>query len=382
MIKVLLLDTNISSSPIYKFLLKEKFDVYVVGNNPNDYLAKVCRNYFNLDYTKVELLLDYVKKNEFKYIIPGCNDASYNALSKLSKFYTVYGVDDYVTTNLLSNKLYFKEIAIDLNINVPKLYKYDEKFCNEKIIIKPVDSYSGKGVNIMKFPFDSKELNYFINDAKNNSKTNEYIIEDFIDGQLYSHSAFIKDKNIFIDFIVEEYCINYQFAVDSSFLKNDFNTYLLNILRSWIKKLIDKLKLVDGLIHTQFILKDNNIWILEITRRCPGDLYSRLIELSSGFKYSNLYCSYFIESFFSIKNYTPTNNLILRETISTSSKMFFTSIQFNEILKIIEFFPILNSGSDLKTSPFTKIGIYFIEFENISVLNKMLIQENEIYIIN
>jgi phosphoribosylamine-glycine ligase len=370
MVKVLLLDTNISSYPIYKFLIYKKFEVYVVGNNPNDYLSKVSDNYYNLDYTKNIILLEFVRKHNFKYVIPGCNDASYLALSKLSESYKVYGVDHFDNTNLLLNKLKFKKIANDLNINVPKNYNYGEKYLNEKIIIKPVDSYSGKGVNVINTSLARREINHFIDIAKNNSNSNDYIIEDFIDGQLYSHSAFIKDKKIYIDFIVEEYCNTYKYAVDSSFLKNNFNKKYLNNLRFWIEKLIKELNLVDGLIHTQFIIQNKNIWIIEITRRCPGDLYSRLIELTNGFKYSNLYCSFFIDSFFLETNMFPVNKFILRKTISTSSKMFFTNIYFNKPLKINEFYPILNSGSELKNSSFNKVGLIFLEYNNCKELNR------------
>ena len=49
--KVAIIDTNFSSSPIYEYLVKLHFDVFVIGNNPNDYLAKISPNYVNIDYS-------------------------------------------------------------------------------------------------------------------------------------------------------------------------------------------------------------------------------------------------------------------------------------------------------------------------------------------
>ena len=36
--KILLLDTNFSSGPIYNYLVESGNEVYVIGNNPNDFL--------------------------------------------------------------------------------------------------------------------------------------------------------------------------------------------------------------------------------------------------------------------------------------------------------------------------------------------------------
>ena len=46
---------------------------------------------------------------------------------------------------------------------------------------------------------------------------------------------------------------------------------------------------MDGLIHTQFISDNNTFSLIEVTRRCPGDLYSKLIQMSTGINYSELY---------------------------------------------------------------------------------------------
>ena len=51
--KILLLDTNFSSGPIYDYLIESGNEVYVIGNNPNDFLAKFAKNYIQSDYTKI-----------------------------------------------------------------------------------------------------------------------------------------------------------------------------------------------------------------------------------------------------------------------------------------------------------------------------------------
>jgi hypothetical protein len=47
--RVLLLDTNVSSYPIYESLIEDGYEVFVAGSNQNDCLALVCENYIQFD---------------------------------------------------------------------------------------------------------------------------------------------------------------------------------------------------------------------------------------------------------------------------------------------------------------------------------------------
>ena len=60
MTRVLLVDTNFSSIPIYQSLIEGGHEVYVAGKNPNDALAKISKNYAEIDYSNTDfgLLMD------------------------------------------------------------------------------------------------------------------------------------------------------------------------------------------------------------------------------------------------------------------------------------------------------------------------------------
>ena len=49
--------------------------------------------------------------------------------------------------------------------------------------------------------------------------------------------------------------------------------------------------------HIQFILKDTKIFLIEMMLRCPGDLYGRLVELSTNFDYFGNYIKAYIDSY-------------------------------------------------------------------------------------
>jgi hypothetical protein len=56
MAKALLVDTNFSSVPIYNFLEKSGYEVFVCGNNPNDCIAKFSPNFHCIDYSDHQAL--------------------------------------------------------------------------------------------------------------------------------------------------------------------------------------------------------------------------------------------------------------------------------------------------------------------------------------
>jgi glutathione synthase/RimK-type ligase-like ATP-grasp enzyme len=71
----------------------------------------------------------------------------------------------------------------------------DAHYLKFPLLIKPVNSFSGKGIVKVE---NKKELKKHAHLIKNGA-----IVEEFVKGELYSHSAFIKDGNIVVDFFCE-----------------------------------------------------------------------------------------------------------------------------------------------------------------------------------
>ena len=91
---VLLLDTNISSAPIYNSLIELKYNVYVIGDKPDDYLAKYSENYFNINYANISLVKSFIKNKKIDLIVPGCNDFSYKICSELNQNNKYFGIEN------------------------------------------------------------------------------------------------------------------------------------------------------------------------------------------------------------------------------------------------------------------------------------------------
>lgn len=358
--RVLLIDTNLSSAPIYDYLISNGYEVYVVGGNPSDYLAKKAKNYKNVDYSQIHLIRELIADLHINFIVPGCNDLSYLISAQLNESIGFFGIESLRNTQIINNKEEFREFANEIGLPVPKTFTRESVGNDWPLIVKPVDAFSGRGVTVVH-ESERNNLDEYINHAKSFSKLEKYIIEEYVEGQLYSHSAFIVQGKITTDFIVEEHGTANPFVVDTSKVDYKFSQEMLIQIRHSIEAMAAKLALVDGLIHTQFIKKGHEYWLIEVTRRCPGDLYSQLIEFSTSFNYVESYVLPFINRISPSTNYQNKKSLVIRHTISQPVDGFFGSIQFNRAVIIEKLFPISLAGDYVKASPFGRIGILFIK---------------------
>ncbi len=356
--KVLLVDTNFSSAPIYNYLIKSGFEVFVIGGNPKDFLAKSVRNYINMDYSDVKQTEELIAKLNIDYIVPGCNDRSYQVCAELNSKGSYHGLDTPETTDIINKKDKFRRFAKQIGLPVPALISGEHSDEMRPLIVKPIDAYSGHGMTVLKRP-EKRALQSAINRAKEFSRLKTCIIEEYVEGQLYSHSAFITSGRIVADFIVEENSTANPFVVDTSRVIYDFPSEMLNRIRKSITLLSKELKMVDGLVHTQFIKNGESFWLIEVTRRCPGDLYSQLIELSTGFSYAETYARSFVKQNFTFEKVTMKQAWIMRHTISQPVEGVLGSIQFHFPILIEKMVPISLAGDMIKASPFSRIALLF-----------------------
>ena len=385
---ILLVDTNFSSMPIYESLVAGGHNVFVIGGNRSDFLAIGLKNYIHADYSNKEILAAVVDQYSIDCIVPGCNDASYAACTGIPHVQNAANIDSAYVAQKILNKELFRNFAQANNLSIP--HKHDIAQVHSSpprrpIIVKPTDSFSGKGITKLDSPA-AEELESAIQLAVQNSKSRNCLVEDYIEGQLYSHSAFIDAESIVRDFWVTEYGFANQYAVDTSYVAHELSDAIKNKIRHEITQLARMLKIKNGLVHTQFIVDHSrNIWLIEITRRCPGDLYSKLIQHSSGFNYAAAYAGYFINPQTDISQ-TPTDDgkIILRHTITDNHTGIFKSIEFSKNITILEYIQIASIGAAIKPSPAGRIGILFMECQDHDELEKVLglISDRKLYKIN
>ena len=369
MSKVLLLDTNFSSTPIYNHLGDRGHEVYVMGNNPDDALAKNVEHYIRQDYSNIDVTRSLIRNIGIEHVVPGCNDQSYRVCAALTAAKGHPGIDNPEITETLTNKAIFRNFAAANGLPSPRVIKEKDSLPGP-VMVKPTDAYSGRGITILRDGDESrlleaKEL------AKRFSPSNSYLIEEYIEGQLYSHSAFLRAQKIAHDTVVEEHGSANPFVVDTSRVSPEFPRSSLDKIRGVVTKIAAKLKLKDGLIHTQFIVSNEDIWIIEVTRRCPGDLYSVLVEYSTGLNYVENYVRPFLGLPYRLEADLDQPGHVMRHTVSSTEPLIFNALRFNVPFQTERFVPLAEAGDKVAPSPFGRMGILFAKAEDLDELDHL-----------
>jgi len=355
-VKVLLLDAAFSAVPIHEYLTAIGCDVWTMGNRSEDALAVAHKeNWICADYANAALVQHYVDVHGFEVVVPGCTDVSMASFVRLKQrgSYTLSAE----TNDILTNKPLFRRLCLELNIPAPRAVDVRLLPRYGKFICKPADSFSGRGVTIFDAA-DTKAVDAAVRLARTQSPSGEVICENFIEGELHSYTAFLKSGAVDRAFIVREGSRYNPFAVDTSYLCDDYDSKKMGILRGAIEAVSAHLGLCDGLLHTQFLDAGDGIAIIEMTRRCPGDLYARLIEYSTGYHYAGEYAACFLGTH---REAPPLRRrYVLRHTLKQVGKdrFFGLGIDLPGVFKIV---PLARNGDTLDAKVATRVALAFAE---------------------
>jgi ATP-grasp domain len=361
MAKVLLVDTNFSSGPIHQELVLMGHEVHVVGNNPGDCLAKVSPSYWQLDYADVDALKALIDREKFAFLVPGCTDRSYLSCVEAGQR-RFPGLDRPNACEAIFNKRSFRRLAEKLELPAPERLPTDRLPIRWPVIVKPVDAFSGKGITVLR-ENNVHAFEQAVAAARAVSPSGEYLIEAFIEGQLYSHSAFICGGHVVQDFLVQEDSTINPFVVDTSRVV-DAPTGMQARVRACTESMAAELGLADGLLHTQLISQGKDIYLIETTRRCPGDLYSQLIELSTGYPYARSYVLPFLGQSVGDAAGEIRHKHIMRHTVTLNASQSFAYLSFKSAVHIERWTPLSLVGDQLKPSPQGRVGVLFCRATN------------------
>lgn len=285
--KILIAGGSYGDIPLINEAKKLGFYVITSGNREDD-LGHQCSDEYHLrDFSKKEDILELAKYLKIDAIVPSCHDLSMVSCSYVAEKLNLPGYDSYKTTINLHHKDKFKKIANNINLMSPKAYSFDNiktaleysKTLPIPCIVKPIDLGGGKGITVVN---SLDELSAAIHIAFKYSKSKKIVIEEFIKGSLHSFSTFVKDQKVIFYFADNEFSSTnlYGVATSSSPAKNFTN--VKNKLIEQTERIARTLNLSNGLLHMQYLMDADEIFIVEFTRRMPGDWYSIPVELSTG----------------------------------------------------------------------------------------------------
>lgn len=290
--KILILNGSRSDVPLILAAKKLGFYVITSGNNPDLIGHSFSDKYICVDYSDKEAILKLAQEEKIDSICSAANDFGAITAAYVGEKLGMSGHDPYETALIVHHKNKFKKFAEKHNILTPKAYSFDDekaalnfaKSYSGKVIIKPIDLGGGKGISVAT---TTNEKIASIRNAFLCSKAKHIVIEQFIEGQLHSVSTFIINQKVVAYYSNDEFPYIYPYSVASSLGPADDVDTAINIVIQQAEKLASLLQLCDGVLHLQYISgKDRIPYIIEFTRRCPGDLYNYPIERALGFPWT------------------------------------------------------------------------------------------------
>ena len=361
MTDVVLVDAGFSARPLKQAIETAGYRVHTVGVRKTDALAIENPQHHFLDYSNVNDLRKLIEQLKPAAVLPGCTDLSYEVCCQLAESGLTEGFESSDNLRQLHDKAAFRALCQRHDILVPQTFaSIDEALLAScPLVVKPTDAFSGKGITVLEAP-TSTSIRFAQEAAIGASRSKNFVMEECVKGQLFSFSAFLSAGRVDQAFSVVEYGFVNPLVVDTSFVVDAKSTEI--ILARHTEVLCAALGITNGLFHIQYILTADGPCLIEVTRRCPGDLYSELIYRSLGFDYAARYTSSFLPETRPAVSRPPSDTRyrhVIRHTVTGSKTGYLASLEFKNSEALKAWYPLAVSGAAMAPSPSGRVGVAF-----------------------
>lgn len=370
--KVLILGGSHRDIPLIKASQDLGYFVITLGNKDYYLGHKYSNKAYKINFNDLNMVKKIIEDENIDYIIPGSGEESYLNTVKLAHELNIGNFDIPEVANLIHNKWKFKEFCLNNNISTPngKFYTNidDLTDLDFPIVVKPTNLSGGRGVEIVN---SKEELVKSLLEAK--KVTNEIFLEEFIEGKLIAYSIFLKNQKIIYGFTGEDKTYLNKYLITSAF-PCEVKEETFQKMKYDIEKIAKLLNLVDGMFHLQIMIKDDIPYIIDVTRRIPGDLYPYLIEYCDGVEYSKAvvkaYTKGKIDDEFDTKY--EKQNFVIRHCVMPNRNGIYKNIIIDDNIKdkILYRLDLVKKDYMIEDYFHTQIAIIFVDASN----NKFIVE--------
>jgi biotin carboxylase len=267
------------------------YRVITTGNRPNDLGHPSADAYVAADFSQPDAILDVAVTNDVTAIVAGCNDFAMLSTAYVCDKLGLPGHDSYETSVRIHHKDLFRRLLEDLQLDTPRsgvVVDASEalELCaglGYPVIVKPVDLTGGKGIGVCD---DPAQLAAAVDHALALSRQDYVVVEQFMVGTHHGFTCFIHDRRVGFWFADDEQYFLNRFLVSGTTTPTSMPPWAIDDLIAAVESIAAALDLVDGLMHVQCVMTEAGPRIIELCRRCPGDLYPTFVRLSTGYDYA------------------------------------------------------------------------------------------------
>lgn len=289
--KLLLLGGSHAEIPLIQAAQALGWFVITTGNNRDGLGHPYADKTVFADFSDKDAMLELARAEGVTAVCSGCNDFALLSTVYVCERLGLPGHDSYATSIEIHHKDKYRALATRLGIPTPRamVVRSAQEFEAAvgglvfPIIVKPVDLTGGKGIHRAA---TADEARAAYRDAVSRTREDHVVVEEFVQGTNHGFSAMlVKGKVAFAFADNEQYYIN-KYLVSGANTPSTSSKATLAMLRDYSERIARELRLVDGILHIQYIERaDGAPVIIEICRRPPGDLYIKFVKYATGVDY-------------------------------------------------------------------------------------------------
>jgi len=252
----------------------------------------VCKDiadyFYAVSIIEKEQILEFCQKIKIDGIVSIASDSAVITISYIAEKMGLIA-NSYLDSLITSDKYLMRQCFIDNSILSPRFVLANEGYSinnfNFPLIVKPTDRSGSRGVKKVD---KINELNVVVDRAKNESFTNQAIIEEYIAGSEVSVETISWQGKHFVLAITDKVTTDEPYFVEIEHHQpSHLGGEILERVKLETVKALSALKIDYGASHAEFkITSEGKIYIIEVGARMGGDFIgSNLVPLSTGYDF-------------------------------------------------------------------------------------------------
>lgn len=286
--KALVVAGGISQAALVQELKSRGIYTILADRNPKAVAVPYADAFFPVSTLDEEGIYQLALKEKVDMVLTACADQVLLVTAKVSERLGLPTYIDSHTATLVSDKKYMKDIFAANGVPTAQ-YVVMDNFDEDKVrnfrfplIVKPVDSYSSRGVRKV---LNQEELKKAFGEAVEISRTKTAIVEEFCEGEELTVDAYVENGKVH----VLATSVNDKLADKDRFvIYRTKNPALIpeeaeRKIQDTAQKIADAFHLKDSPMLIQMIFDGHDIFVLEFCARTGGCIKFRLIKKVSSF---------------------------------------------------------------------------------------------------
>ena len=286
--KALVLCGGVPQIAAIKELKSRGITTLLADMNENVGARQYADEFYKVSVLDKEAVKQLTIEQKVDFLISVCADQVLQIVAEVSEELGLPCYIDAETAVNVSKKSYMKKIFSENGVPTSQFVIMETldpekiKHLEYPLIVKPVDSYSSRGVCKVTTP---EALQTAFDNAVNISRTNTAIVEEFVEGDEISVDAYVEDGKVHILCLTNLYKIggNDKFVINRSRIPALASDDIVAQIQDAAQKIADSFGLKNTPMLIQLISTGKKISVVEFCARTGGGIKFIMIKKESGF---------------------------------------------------------------------------------------------------